>query len=217
LPGAVASAALRQAVFHLYSGTQMVSRMACTTSSCFLMAGLGGTTRVVASRRLVRVRRCRKPTGHGPGRYRPAIRDTWSPRPRRRGRLCASLICPSRASTASSVNCGYWSIIVKTWRLSVPASSPGCAGVSTSSNPVGQHQQSCSDTAHLTRFRHTCHVATAPPLSNDWGCDWLLFLHQRNVRPSPRYVGKVSTICAPRTRCRRSNRSHNSPALVWRK
>jgi Transposase IS116/IS110/IS902 family len=33
------------------------------------------------------------------------------------------------------VNCDCWSIIVKTWSASVPASSPGCAGICTSSTP----------------------------------------------------------------------------------
>jgi hypothetical protein len=83
-----------------------------------------------------------------------------------------NLICRLRASTGSSVNCDCWSIIVKTWSVSVPASSPGCAGISTSSTRVGQHRQNWSDTAHLTRSRHTCHVATTAPWSVAWRCGW---------------------------------------------
>jgi transposase len=42
----------------------------------------------------------------------------------------------------------------------------------TSSNPAGQHRQSCSGTAHLTRSRHTCLVATTAPSSVDWRWGW---------------------------------------------
>lgn len=64
------------------------------------------------------------------------------------------------------------STIVKTWSASVPASSPGCAGICTSLTRAGQHRQSCSDRAHWTRSRHTCHVATTTPWSVDWRCGW---------------------------------------------
>src|SRR5581483_10248033 len=42
-------------------------------------------------------------------------------------------------------------------------------------------------------------------------------LRHRNVLPSPRYVGSSSMTSEPETRYSRSNRSHNSPALTWRK
>ena len=39
---------------------------------------------------------------------------------------------------------------------------------------------------------------------------------QRNVWPSPRYVGTVAVTASPSTRCSASNRSHSSPALACR-
>lgn len=51
-----------------------------------------------------------------------------------------------------------------------PASSPGCAGICTSSTPAGYRRRRWSKTAHLTKSMHTCQVTTTALSSFDWRC-----------------------------------------------